>query len=306
MAEKIKTNGSVGRTEGTRSSNFGTNVSQSETVFESLRSERQDLTFNELEALGVLLDADEKKARGFFRSGRIFSNLAFLLSDQCDYSVKLNVFGGRSKIDFVGREEFSGSVLSQCNSVCNYIGKRFKGAFPSVALYEAVSNSLIHRNYSYSGSVLINVYADKLEISSIGGLVGNITVDDILAGISQPRNRFLAEFFYCYGNSVVCGAGIDRIVDSYHAKEKKPEFRVTDNVFSITLPSLLYADIETTEHERRILEYLALNPYITRKTAQELLGLSQTMAGRVLKGLVVRGALRMTGGSIKSKYFIEI
>ena len=305
LKDKTKYNGSVGREGEVLSSNFGGGGSGSESDFESGRSENQSLTFEQLRNCGVLLDSDFFERYGMVRGGRIYTNIAYLLSDQCEYTVKLNVFGGRSKIDFIDRTEFRGSVLKQCSEVCAYIGKRFSGAYPAVALYEAVSNSLIHRNYDYRGSVLINVYSDKLEISSIGGLVGDITVDDILVGISQPRNRLLAEFFYRYGTTTVCGAGIDRIVESYHNKTKKPVFKVTDNVFMMTLPSLSYADISTTEHERRVLEYLATNPFITRKTTEELLSVSQTMAGRVLKGLVVRGVLKQTGGSVNSKYFTD-
>lgn len=305
LKDKTQINGSVGRVGSVVSSNFGGGTNLGESEFELERSENQNLTFEYLINCGALLDGDFFERYGMVRNGRIYTNIAYLLSDQCEYTVKLNVFGGRSKIDFVDRTEFRGSVLKQCGDVCAYIGKRFGGSYPTVALYEAVSNSIIHRNYDYRGSVLVNVYCDKLEISSIGGLVGDITVDDILVGISQPRNRLLAEFFYRYGTTTVCGAGIDRIVESYHNKTKKPEFRVTDNVFMMTLPSLSYADISTTDHERRVLEYLASNPFITRKTTEELLSVSQTMAGRVLKGLVLRGVLKQTGGSINSKYFTD-
>ena len=305
LKDKTIYNGSVGREGVVLSSNFGGGASGGESNFELARSENQELTFEQLESFGVRPDNDFFERYGMTRGGRIYTNIAYLLSDQCDYTVKLNVFGGKSKIDFVDRTEFRGSVLKQCGDVCAYIGKRFSGSYPAVALYEAVSNSLIHRNYDYRGSVLINIYSDKLEISSIGGLVGDITVDDILVGISQPRNRLLAEFFYRYGTTTVCGAGIDRIVDSYHNKAKKPEFRVTDNVFLMMLPNLSYADISTTDHERRVLEYLATNPFITRKTTEELLNVSQTMAGRVLKGLVIRGVLKQTGGSVNSKYFTD-
>lgn len=305
MKEKNRYNGSVGREPVVVSSNFGDDASIGDSDFECMRCETQALTFEQLCGCGVVTDGEFFESYGMIRGGRIYTNIAYLLSDQCEYTVKLNVFGGKSKIDFVDRTEFRGSVLKQCSDVCAYIGTRFRGSYPAVALYEAVSNSLIHRNYNYSGSVLINIYSDKLEISSIGGLVGDITVDDILVGISQPRNRLLAEFFYRYGNSTVCGAGIDRIVESYRGKEKKPEFRITDNVFMMTLPNLSYADINTTDHERRVLEYLEINPFITRKTAEEILSVSQTMAGRVLKGLVVRGVLKQTGGSVNCKYYTD-
>lgn len=304
MKDKTQYNGSVGRKEMLTSSNFGGGTRNCESTYELTRSENQDLTFEELKNFGVQFDKDLFKRFGMIRNERIYTNVAYLLSDQCEYTIKLNVFGGKSKIDFVDRIEFRGSLLKQCSDACTYISTRFKGSYPTVALYEAVSNSLVHRNYEYYGSVLVNIYLDKLEISSIGGLVGDITVDDILVGISLPRNIHLAEFFYCYGTTI-CGAGINRIVESYHNKTKKPEFRVTDNVFLMMLPSMSYADISTTPHEQRVLEYLVSNPFITRKTTEEILGVSQTMAGRVLRGLVERGILKQIGGSVNCKYYVD-
>lgn len=64
-----------------------------------------------------------------------------------------------------------------------------KRDYPPEAVREALINSLVHRDYFYSGCTLINVYLDKIEFVSIGGLVKGISISDILLGVSQSRNE---------------------------------------------------------------------------------------------------------------------
>ena len=43
--------------------------------------------------------------------------------------------------------------------------------YPEVAVREALLNCLVHRDYGYSSSILISMYEDRLEFTSIGGLL---------------------------------------------------------------------------------------------------------------------------------------
>lgn len=52
------------------------------------------------------------------------------------------------------------------------------------AIREALLNAVIHRDYDYSGSIIINIYEDRMEFVSIGGIVRGITVIDIMNGVS--------------------------------------------------------------------------------------------------------------------------
>ena len=78
---------------------------------------------------------------------------------------------------------------------CNRTAATFQGLerielpdYPEGALRAALLNALIHRDYSYSGSIIINVNDSGIECISIGGLLPGLTADDIRNGISQPRN----------------------------------------------------------------------------------------------------------------------
>ena len=43
-----------------------------------------------------------------------------------------------------------------------------KQDYPEEAIREALLNALVHRDYSFSGSIIINVNDDKMEFISLG------------------------------------------------------------------------------------------------------------------------------------------
>ena len=51
--------------------------------------------------------------------------------------------------------------------------------YPEIAVREALLNLLVHRDYSFSASALISIYADRIEFVSIGGLMPGIELEDI-------------------------------------------------------------------------------------------------------------------------------
>ena len=68
--------------------------------------------------------------------------------------------------------------------------------YPEDALRESLLNSIVHRDYSFSGSNLVNIYEDRIEFVSLGGLVSGLELESIFLGVSQSRNPNLAAVFY--------------------------------------------------------------------------------------------------------------
>lgn len=69
--------------------------------------------------------------------------------------------------------------------------------YPPAAVREAVCNALMHRDYSELArgtQVQVNLYSDRLEFLSPGGLYGTVTAATVAtAGHSSTRNQYLAD-----------------------------------------------------------------------------------------------------------------
>ncbi|MDP2832968.1 MAG: putative DNA binding domain-containing protein [Pseudomonadota bacterium] len=106
-------------------------------------------------------------------------------------------------------------VLTKC--------ARFKGTvkglqrtdtyeIPETALREALINAAIHRDYSNQGrDIKVGIYDDIVNIVSPGGLPNTLTMETLLDGRSEIRNRVIARVFKELGYIEQWGSGIQRI-----------------------------------------------------------------------------------------------
>ena len=294
-------------------------------TFESMRSMEQELTFKSAKeafkryniefsktkyrALGITTQADE-----------IYSNLALIISDQCAHTTKVAVFADEENTKFRDSKEFGGSIFEQLDNtyayltLCNKTVATFKGLeriekvdYPEEALREALLNALVHRDYSFSGSIIINVNDKEMEFISIGGLLPGLSPDDIRSGISQPRNKNLADIFHRLHLIESYGTGIRKIYNLYANCSEQPRIEVTSNTFKIILPNMNRAmpkESETvvTAQMQKILDYIEENGQITELEIQELLGLKKTRAFILAKQMRDEGLIRVEGRGDSKKY----
>ncbi len=175
----------------------------------------------------------------------LYTNLGLLLSEQCIHNIKVACFEGEDKNIFKDRRKFSGSILKQLSDSFKYIDlfNKTKATFagltridkrdyPPEAIREALINSIVHREYSFSGSTLINIFDDLIEFVSLGGLVPGLALEDIMIGVSQCRNEKLANIFYRLKLIEAYGTGISKIIASYNNSANKPVINATLWCFS--------------------------------------------------------------------------
>ena len=294
-------------------------------TFESMRSMEQDLTFKsareafkryniefsktKYRALGITTQADE-----------LYSNLALIISDQCAHTTKVAVFADEENTKFRDSKEFGGSIFEQLDNtyaylaLCNKIVATFKGLeriekvdYPEEALREALLNALVHRDYSFSGSIIINVNDKEMEFISIGGLLPGLSPDDIRSGISQPRNKNLADIFHRLHLIESYGTGIRKIYNLYASCSEQPRIEVTSNTFKIILPNMnrmseKESGTVVTAQMQKILDYIEENGQITELEIQELLGLKKTRAFILAKQMRDEGLIRVEGRGDSKKY----
>jgi len=291
--------------------------------YEEMRSLNQELTFEvakkEFDLRKVPFSKAQYKTLKLVNEDGIYTNLALLLSEQCVHTIKAAVFEGLEKTIFKDRREFSGSLLKQLNDVYEYISRynriqaKFSGLhridrmdYPEDALREALINSIVHRDYAYSASTLLSIFDDRIEFVSIGGLVKGISIDDIMLGVSMTRNERLANIFYRVKLIEAYGTGVPKIIRSYDDIPAKPKFEVSDHAFKITLPNK-NTDMDKkplSEQELAVISLTGKKSEITRKDVEELLNVSQTMSGRILKSLVDEGRLKVVGRGKNIRYML--
>lgn len=293
--------------------------------YEELRSTNQELTFeyadHEFEHAEIKFSDFQKKTLHLISNDGIYTNLALLLSDQCVHTIKAAVFDGKEKMNFKDRCEFTGSLLKQINDAYDYINRynktrsEFKNIhridireYPVQAIREALINAVVHRDYAFSGSILISIFDDRIEFVSIGGLVKGISYDDMLLGVSIQRNENLANVFYRLSLIEAFGTGVPKMMRCYHDCLVKPEIIVTDNAFKIILPSTnstkTGAD-EISDDEEKIMSFIAEHKSIKRNDVETLLVISRAAAARILKKLVSKNKLEKRGNSRNLVYVMK-
>ncbi|MDD2495501.1 MAG: putative DNA binding domain-containing protein [Tissierellia bacterium] len=297
--------------------------------FEEVRSFNQELTFEytkaEFKSKNLKLTQVQMKTLGIQDNEGLYTNLGLLLSEQCLHSIKVAYFDGKDKNAFKDRREFNGSLLKQLSDSFNYIDllNKTKASFsglnridkkdyPAEAIREALINSIVHREYSFSGSTLINIFDDRIEFVSLGGLVSGLTLDDIMIGVSQCRNEKLANIFYRLKLIEAYGTGISKIFSSYNGNEKIPVINATYGAFQVILPNLNYIYIDIVKEEEKgyisnpqyikILNYIDKNGSITRSETQNILNVGQTRAINILKEMSNESLIKKVGKGKNTKY----
>jgi len=305
--------------------------------YETARSLDQHLTFTKAAAFfkkrRVAFGKAQMRTLHMIGEDDMYTNLAFLLSDQCTHMMKLAVFEGSRKSVFKDRQELSGSLLEQLEEAFNYIDRynrtraEFSGLdrldmrdYPPEAIREALLNAIVHRDYSFSAATLISIFEDRIEFVTIGGLVKGIALDDVKLGVSALRNQYLANIFYRLRLIEAYGTGILKINECYDDYASKPIIEATGNAFKITLPNTNFHTEEqkapsipktgtstsVAKKEERINTVLKLcrsKGSIVRSDVETALGVSQSTAILLLRELTSNGILTKKGKAKNLRYY---
>lgn len=296
--------------------------------FEKLRSLNQELTFNYADMIFKNTDISfgdiQKKTLGIIGEDNLYTNLGLLLSDQCVHTLKIAIFEGKEKGIFKDRKEFKGSLLKQITEAFEYIDllnktqATFEGLirkderdYPVEAIREALLNAVVHREYSFGASTLVNIYEDRIEFLSLGGIISGLSLEAVMLGVSQSRNEKLADVFYRLHLIEAYGTGIQKILLNYKNYNLKPVFKAETGAFQVILPNIHYQS-ETEENiEKQPLglddEYKKIINFLeqgtkSRKEIQEYIELSQSKIITMLRELLALGLIRKIGNGKNTKY----
>lgn len=201
--------------------------------------------------------------------------------------------------DYIDMTSFEGPIIKNLKAVFEFIQRNIpsqmkfpsnsltreeKPIYPLNAIREGLVNAFAHRDYAdFRGSILVQIFADRLEIHNSGRFLDGITSDTIAKGqISLLRNPDIAHTLYTRKYMEKLGRGgmlIRKACQEYGLAEPK----WSENTNGVTLTFFANTEVaaevseevtaEVSEEIQKLLILLESNKEYTKKELQEKLGL---------------------------------
>ena len=164
---------------------------------------------------------------------------------------------GATRLDFVGGEEFAGSLTEQVDGAANYVQERLlaRGVkargleeLPEDLIRRLLARAVCQRNYAAPGRISLVLYEDRLEITVPGLLEEDMTIWKLKTGFSKIRNRAIAAAFLYMGMMT----GFQSILPELYRAAKRarlPEPAVITLGDSVRINLYCRAEEEARQHE---------------------------------------------------------
>lgn len=227
-------------------------------------------------------------------------------------------FAGIAMSDVFTRQDISGTLPDQIRRAETFLHDNLRRdiqmrdsmkrsehlEYPMAAVRELIVNAVSHRDYSIHGDdIRLFIFADRLEVTSPGGLPGPVTVDNI-AEERFSRNPAIVQVLSDMGFIERLGYGVDRVIALMKAHGlPAPQFNETGGGVRVWLlndpmPVTSPANLPANLNSRQETALRSLNQQgrsrITNKDLQELFPdvhpetLRRDFADLVSKGLLIK------------------
>jgi len=250
-----------------------------------------------------------------------YNYVAYLLADENGASIKVATYAGTDKVDLLETREYGNRCLvtatnrildrldSENRTFAKITAKRRleKERVNSIALKEAVINAIVHNDYT-KGVPLVEIYANRIVVTSCGGLVSDLTEEDFFKCRSMPRNRELMRVFRDMELVEQIGSGMSRILKAYN----RSIFELSQSFTIVTFP---FEEAFITQHGTingkingkitSVLDILKDNPKATIPDLTEATGKGQRTISRELKEYQDAGLLRREGSRKTGHWVVE-
>lgn len=199
----------------------------------TIKSRKQTLSFEQLKIYynETPLKLNEQFAHNLelLTEDGYYNYAAYLLSDVNGNSIKVAKYAGTDRVHLIENEEYGYcSLVKATKAVLEKLkieNKTFARITPErrverkllnpVALREAVINAIIHNNYSNEVPPKFELFDDRLEITSAGGLPDGFDEEEFFKGYSVPQNKELMRVFRDLDMVEQLGTGVRRILEHY-------------------------------------------------------------------------------------------
>ncbi|SFB93385.1 Predicted transcriptional regulator, contains HTH domain [Algibacter lectus] len=213
-----------------------------------IRAAIQDLSFSQLkiyyEESGYKLGSAFAKNLELFTEDGTYNYAAYLLADKNSTSIKVAKYSGTNRTDLIESNEYGNECLAKAtkqvidkiaveNRMTTKITSKEREQsylWNPIALREAIINAFVHNDYTNEVPPKFEIFSDRIEITSAGGLPEGLSRQEFFEGFSVPRNKELMRIFKDLELVEQLGSGIPRILDHYG----KESFNFSENFLRMT------------------------------------------------------------------------
>lgn len=285
----------------------------------------QELTFDTFLRIMAFRGFKATGSKGFFKSHHMlnkegeFNYMAFLLSDQCNQSIKVVTFAGRDKAAMSTRDEFGGCcLLKSSEDVLSFVKarnetkvdmsegiRRETPLFDFESFREAWLNALVHNRWSERVPPSVFLFDDRIEVVSYGSLPYGLRKSSFYEGESVPVNKGLFDIFILAGLAEQSGRGVPKIVSRYG----EDAFKFDDLTVKVTMdfafvPRMVETRLSNereaerlTDNQKAVLSFLLAHPRATMAETSLALHLSTSSISKITAKLRRLGLLKRNGSN---------
>lgn len=158
---------------------------------------------------------------------------------------------------------------------------------------------------------MFEIFSDRMEFTSYGGLIQGQSEDDFFSNSSMPRNRELMRVFKDVGLVEQLGSGMSRILQFY----ERDIFQISNHyikvIFRFSSPkenvnvTIGNENGDENGDENEILILLEKEPSLTGKKLSDLTGFSTRKISRIIKKLRESEKISRIGSDKKGYWKIK-
>ena len=285
----------------------------------SEKAKIKDITKNTLLSWGILTEVQ----------GEIFPTNAYaLLTGQLRMQpvIQCGLFKGKDRAYFADRKEFDGPIQNQVDAAYQYVlekinmGMQIQGIYrqdvyelPTDSVRELIANAVAHRSYLEPGNIQVAIFDDRLEVTSPGMLLNNVSIKKMMEGYSKPKNPAIANAFAYMKIIEKWGTGIPRIFrECRDYGLPDPELIDFDGDFRVNMYRKSLIDkkqvTEVTEKvtdiEAKILELISDDSAITTSKLADMLSVTRKTISTHIKIMKKNNVIERIGSDRKGYWKI--
>lgn len=294
----------------------------------NIKSRRQDLTFEQLkiyyEEKGLKLNEKFASNLELLTDDGYYNYVAYLMADSNGVSIKVAKYAGTNKVDLIENNEYGYCSLIKAtkrvlekleieNKTAALITSTTRKEQPlwnKVALREAVINAIVHNDYITENPPVFEIFSDRIEITSTGGLSIIKNIDDFFSGYSNPTSRELMRIYKDLELVEHLGSGLNRILEAYDKDSFVMKQNYMKNIFyknETPLDGVVSGGVNgvVSGGVTELLEFIQTNPGLRANELSEHIDTPLRTVQRWLKQLKDENKIEFQGAPKTGGYVLK-